>query len=170
MSHLDALYRHMAWADATVWRAVLATPAAEGDENLKTLIHHLHMVQRAFYDVWRGEPQRPPELGHFPDLASLAGWAREYHTLVAAYRATVADEELDSRIVTLPWAKWIEQSIGRPPDPTTLGETMVQVTSHSTYHRGQVNVRLRGLGGEPPLVDFIAWIWMGKPQPEWPVV
>ena len=38
---------------------------------------------------------------------------------------------------------------------------------HSTYHRGQVNVRLRELGGEPQLVDFIAWVWEGKPRAVW---
>jgi hypothetical protein len=27
----------------------------------------------------------------------------------------------------------------------------------------QVNTRIRELGGTPPLVDFIAWIWAGKP-------
>jgi hypothetical protein len=29
-----------------------------------------------------------------------------------------------------------------------------------------VNARLRELGAEPPLTDFIAWIWFGKPQAE----
>jgi uncharacterized damage-inducible protein DinB len=44
---------------------------------------------------------------------------------------------------------------------------MIQVATHSTYHRGQVNARLREVGGEPPLVDYIAWIWFGRPAPEW---
>jgi uncharacterized damage-inducible protein DinB len=52
----------------------------------------------------------------------------------------------------------------------TLAETMLQVASHSTYHRGQVNARLRELAGEPPLVDYIAWIWFGRPAPEWNAV
>ena len=42
-----------------------------------------------------------------------------------------------------------------------------QVASHSTYHRGQVNARLREVGGTPPLVDYIAWIWFGRPAPNW---
>ncbi len=42
-----------------------------------------------------------------------------------------------------------------------------QVANHSTYHRGQVNRSLRQLGGEPPLVDYIAWVWFGKPKAEW---
>jgi uncharacterized damage-inducible protein DinB len=35
------------------------------------------------------------------------------------------------------------------------------------YHRGQVNTRIREVGGEPAAVDFINWIWLGKPDPEW---
>jgi uncharacterized damage-inducible protein DinB len=57
---------------------------------------------------------------------------------------------------------------GREPVPTTMRETMLQVAMHSTYHRGQVNARLRELGAEPPLTDYIAWLWMGKPAAEWP--
>jgi len=67
----------------------------------------------------------------------------------------------------MPWIAEYEQQIGRRFEKPTLGETMFQVTSHSTYHRGQVNMRLRGIGGEPPLVDFIAWVWFGKPTAEW---
>ncbi len=51
--------------------------------------------------------------------------------------------------------------------PATLAETVLQITSHTTYHRGQVNMRLRELGAEPPLTDFIAWIWLGRPEAEW---
>jgi uncharacterized damage-inducible protein DinB len=66
----------------------------------------------------------------------------------------------------MPWIAEFEQRSGRRFDKPTLAETIFQVTSHSTYHRGQVNARLRELGGEPPLVDFIAWVWFGKPTAE----
>ncbi len=29
------------------------------------------------------------------------------------------------------------------------------------------DARLRDVGGEPPLVDYIAWIWFGRPAPAW---
>ena len=67
----------------------------------------------------------------------------------------------------MPWAKQIEAQLGRPPAISTLADTCFQVASHSTYHRGQVNARLRELGAEPPLVDYIAWIWFGRPTPSW---
>jgi uncharacterized damage-inducible protein DinB len=68
----------------------------------------------------------------------------------------------------MPWASHVEKRIGRPPGLTTIVDTALQVVMHTTYHRGQVNARLRAIGGEPPLVDYIAWIWVGRPAPEWP--
>jgi uncharacterized damage-inducible protein DinB len=67
----------------------------------------------------------------------------------------------------MPWVKSFEAQLGRTFSTPTLGETIFQVTSHSTYHRGQVNARLREVGGNPPLVDYIAWIWFGRPTPNW---
>ena len=57
---------------------------------------------------------------------------------------------------------------GREISATSQGETMLQVVSHGTHHRGQISTRLRELGVEPPLVDFIAWCWFGKPEADWP--
>jgi uncharacterized damage-inducible protein DinB len=68
----------------------------------------------------------------------------------------------------LPWVGWIEQQSKQTLAPTTLGETILQVISHSTHHRAQANTRLRMVGAEPPMVDYIAWLWRGRPKPEWP--
>jgi len=44
---------------------------------------------------------------------------------------------------------------------------MLQVPLHSQYHRGQINARLRAVGGEPPRVDYIVWVWLGRPGAHW---
>jgi len=77
------------------------------------------------------------------------------------------DEASLSQPMPLPWAAMIEKQFGRPPEDTSIGETALQVALHSTYHRGQVNARLRELGAEAPLVDYIAWLWQGRPAAEW---
>ena len=55
LNDLNDLFRHMEWADASVWRAVLASDAARADTKLRELFYHVHMVQRAFLRVWQGE-------------------------------------------------------------------------------------------------------------------
>ena len=158
------LYGHMSWADATVWRTALAHPAAADDATLRDRFVHIHMVQRAFLFVWRGEEQHYPDT--FAALADVAAWGRGYHHDVQSHLDALDDAALD-RVVVLPWAERLTARFGKLA-PTTLRETMLQVPLHSTYHRGQVNTRLRELGAEPPLVDYIAWLWMGKPAAEWP--
>ena len=67
----------------------------------------------------------------------------------------------------LPWADIVERELGRQPESISVSETMLQIPMHSQYHRGQINARLRAVGGEPPRVDYIVWIWLGRPQADW---
>ena len=158
-----ALLSHAEWADALVWKAVLA--CGDEDADLRTRLHHLHMVQWAHLHVWRAEKLRPRELSTFPTLATIRGWAREFHRELPDYVATVTAADL-TREVRLPWADRLVRRFGGS-QPATWAETVLQVAMHSSYHRGQVARRLRELGGEPPLSDFVAWIWMGRPEADW---
>ena len=161
------LYRHMEWADATVWRAVPSTDGTP-DDRLRLLLAHLHFVQRAFLHAWTKQPIEAAysEVQEFKKLTELRAWAEPYYPRARAFLEAASEESL-GRPLALPWAAQISEALGRVPQPSTLGETCFQVTSHSTYHRGQVNTRLREIGAEPPLVDYIAWVWFGKPQPDW---
>lgn len=163
---LRELRRHMEWADAAAWTAVLAGPGAPSDPRILKLLTHLHVVQRAFLRVWRGEPRDLP-YPEFTATRELMEWGRGWHPEANAFLDGVTPESADAPM-PVPWAAMVERRIGRPPAVTTLGDTILQVAMHSQYHRGQVNTRLKELGGEPPLVDYIAWIWLGKPGAEWP--
>jgi uncharacterized damage-inducible protein DinB len=163
---LSNLYRHMEWADARVWDAVPHHDPA--DERLRKWLVHIHVVQRAFLHIWTQRPvgEAFRSADQFASLAEVRGWARPYYREALEFVERLTDERLADPI-ELPWAAQLAQHLGRPPAAPTLGDTCFQVTSHSTYHRGQVNARLRELGAEPPLVDYIAWVWFGKPRPEW---
>ncbi len=159
------LFRHMEWADACVWNAVKSSESAMADEATRLRLHHIHAVQRAFLCVWRNEPV---DFGAGTSLRplELMTWGRDYHREALQFVATLSESELDQPIV-LPWIGWVKERIGKDPQAPTFGETVFQVTSHSTHHRGQVAAALRTHGAEPPLVDFIAWIWLGKPIAAW---
>lgn len=163
---LTDLFRHMEWADASVWSAVLASEAARADAKLRGYLYHLHMVQRAFLRLWRGGA-RDAGFPTFDDLPPLMNWGRGYYPEALNYLGTLDDEQAAAPM-PVAWASMVEQRLGRPPEVTTVGETVLQVALHSTYHRGQVNARLRETGGAPPLVDYIAWVWFGRPAPAWP--
>ena len=165
---LTDLYRHMEWADASVWAAVLDCDQGREDVKLRDSLYHLHVVQRAFLRTWRGEPRDAP-YPRFEDAHALMHWARSYYGDALAYVEALTDATA-REAMPVAWAQMVEQMLGRAPATTTLGETVLQVALHSLYHRGQVNARLREVGGTPPLVDYIAWVWFGRPAAAWPSV
>ena len=165
LAELRDLYRHMEWADASVWRAVCANESALNDQKLRDWFYHLHLVQRAFLRAWRNEPA-DAAFPSFEDAKSVRGWGRSYYEEIFDYLEQVSDEEI-SQLLKLPWAEFVERQIGHAPAPITIAQTMLQVPLHSLYHRGQINARLREVGGEPPTVDYIIWIWLEKPVANW---
>lgn len=165
LSDLRDLYRHMEWADASVWRAVLASEAGRADQKLSEYFYHLHLVQRAFLRVWRGEPRDKP-YPTFEDAHELMRWGRSYFSEVFAHVEKLTDEQI-SQPAQLPWADLVESQLGRKPESLRVAEMMLQVPMHSQYHRGQINARLRAVGGEPAQVDYIVWVWLGRPEADW---
>lgn len=165
LADLNDLYRHMEWADANVWRAVLVSEDAGTDQKLRELFYHLHLVQRAFLRAWRGEPRDTP-YPTFDEANSLMLWGRSYYPELIAHFAELTDEEI-LKPMQLPWGDIVERELGRKPESISIGETMLQIPLHSQNHRGQVNARLRAVGGEPPRVDYIVWAWIGRPAADW---
>jgi uncharacterized damage-inducible protein DinB len=163
---LRELIQHMQWADALVWSAVFSNSGGADDLALRGKLFHTHMVQRAFLTVWAEETLNAPP-SEPPDLPVTFKSARDYYTDLSAFFSKLDEDELE-RPVALPWAGGFARRVGREPATPTLVETILQVVMHSTYHRGQVNARLRELGIEPPLTDYIAWIWFGRPEAQWP--
>ena len=159
---------HMAWADAEVWTAVLACDQACESAKLRDTLQHLHTTQRVYLRIWRGEPMDAP-LPQFEKTSALLVWARAHSGEVRAYVESLTEAQLREPIPET-WAQRVEGFLGRARTMPTLGDTVLQVPLHSLYHRGQANARLRELGGTPPLVDHIAWVWFGRPAASWPTV
>jgi uncharacterized damage-inducible protein DinB len=169
MTMLDAvrpLFAHMEWADAMVWRAVTDCAGASDDKVLHDRLYHIHATQTAFLQAWRGDEVVFTGPDDFPGLDAVRELGRAFYAVAPALVASMSPDAVDREMV-LPWSTYFAKRAGFTAHTSTLGETLLQLPSHSTYHRGQVNTRLRELGGTPPLVDFIAWVWAGKPAPKW---
>ena len=94
----------------------------------------------------------------FEKLPGLMAWAKSFHQHAAVYMARLEADQL-AKPMPLAWSAQVESAIGRVPEMTTIGDTVLQVALHSIHHRGQLNVRLRELGATPPLLDYIGWVW-----------
>jgi uncharacterized damage-inducible protein DinB len=163
LDHLKQLFDHMNWADATIWNTILNTPETQNNDKLKKIIFHYHITQYAFYYIWKSLPMEFPRLKEFQSMNEISKWASEYPDKARTYISDLKEEDLNN-VIHIPWAERLVETLGQKPADSTLAEQMFQVAAHSSYHRGQVNSLIRESGGEPPLVDFIAWVWLGKPK------
>lgn len=160
---LVQLLRHMCWADARVWEAIEVHGDAADDAFIRERMHHVHAVQAAYLACWRGNTPLLSEVVDFDTAGAIRRWGEQEGNAVRAFVEQCGAVGL-GQPVDLPWATSFAGG-ARPAPPPTLAETAVQVAMHSAYHRGQVNTRLRELGGVPPTVDFVVWIWEGRPPP-----
>ena len=168
IAQLKDLYAHMQWADAQIWAAISATPGTQSDEALRERMFHIHYTQHSFLQSWKGEEFVFVKSDAYPTFDSIKqlmnGFYEELHTFIEG----VTDADL-GRTMIMPWVPYIERSLGKPALDTTLGETMYQVASHSVHHRAQVNIQIREHKGEPPFIDYIVWLWLGRPAAVVPV-
>lgn len=167
-TELVSLVEHMEWADARIWSAIDALPpdrAAPSD--LRERLFHLHLVQQLYLSMWRAAPvESLPQLADYPDLEAVRRWARPFYPEARAVIGGADERRLEEAIV-VPFSERVAQP-GRPVTHATFAETVLQVALHTTHHRGQLATRVRELGGEPPTVDLVLWIWTGRPPAEWP--
>ena len=169
MSHhplLTDLMRHAQWADALVWRTVLAHPPAASDAALLDKLHHVHEVQHLFRQGWIGGGFELHGREEFRSAVALARWGHDVHRQIEHYLAAAGPGDL-ARELRLPWVAHFERARGTAAATHTVAESMLQVALHSAHHRGQVATRLRELGSEPPLADFVIWLWSARPAPDW---
>ena len=166
ISLLTDLMKHMEWADWVVWRDVMESKKAEEDEKLRELLLHYHITQTAFLQIWSEEPLIIPDEKNFKTLEIIRESVKVYYIKLKDYYKDIGNYDLDGYL-NIPWKKDAGERLGIIAKDATLAEGIIQVALHSSHHRGQVNKRIRELGGEPALTDFLAWVWMGKPETKW---
>ncbi len=165
-SDLVELFAHMEWADALVWCEVTRQPALGSDPFVRESLYHIHLVQFAYLTGWTGGTPEPDASDEFASLGELRAWGRSYYPAARAWLDGLGEEELHRRDPVL-WPEFVEEAIGQHPVPIPLADMVIQVATHSTQHRAQINRRIRELGGDPPFIDYVAWAWMGKPAASW---
>jgi uncharacterized damage-inducible protein DinB len=113
-----------------------------------------------YHQAWAdGKPFLRTTVEDFKTNDELKEYAREFNTEAGLFLDEVPESRLQENIV-IPWGP-------KPPQPITVELALTQAAMHSHHHRAQNAVRLHELGGAPPGGDFIAWLWKGRPEPDW---
>ena len=164
VDHGDLL-RHMEWADARTWSAALAVPSLLQDAKMLERLLHYHTTQWAYLEIWRHQPVTILPPSAFADLKALGRRVRGFYDALPSFLRGLNDEIL-AQSIDFPWVEQLEKRFGKVT-PATLAESVLQLVLHTAHHRGQVVTKISEAGGHAPLVDYIAWVWMGRPDPDW---
>jgi uncharacterized damage-inducible protein DinB len=148
---IQSLFAHLAWADAAILKAVAAHDGAFADDELRKWLHHTVTVQRFFLSLLQHRPFDREREGQVPGaVEEMERRFEEAHADGAAYTARLDEAEL---------ARTIEFPVPAYKDfHPSVRDALIQVSMHSEHHRAQVAMRLRALGGAPPVVDYIIWV------------
>ncbi len=155
---LQDLVAHLRWADAIAFHALGKCPAARAEADVLERLFHTAWVAQAFAGILNGgvgafPPKDVPPFGELKQLTRTAGEALQ----AWVDGATEAELERPFHITWFP----------DPPLHIPGREALLQAILHSQHHRGQTMTRLKQLGGDAKNVDFIIWLWKGKPAPRW---
>jgi len=145
---LQSLFAHMAWADTAILKAVAAQDGAFAEDEIRKWLHHIVVVQRFFLSLCQQHPFDREREGQVPSsVDEMETRFREAHADGAAYAARLDEVEL-ARTIEFP----VPAFKGFHP---AIRDALMQVAMHSEHHRAQVAMRLRALGGKPPLTYYI---------------
>lgn len=169
LSHVRDLLTHCAWADAVFFHAW--SKGDREDKEIRERLNHSSGTQALFLQTLRGEDDipwpailrgevKPPWADKpLPVFDDLKAGSQITHEEFGNLKNSLDDASL-ARSVTIPW-------FPDPPCIVSVAEALVQMAMHTQHHRGQNLSRLKAIGGKSVNVDFIIWLWKGRPVPRW---
>jgi uncharacterized damage-inducible protein DinB len=153
-------YEYHRWANARTLLAVSKlTPEqftkdlASSHPSVRDTLFHMLWAEWVWLLRWQGDsPQEMFDPADFPDLERLRKKWAEVELAQSECVQALTDEALEKLLsyVNLQGETWTY----------SLWQMMMQIVSHSAYHRGQVTTMLRQLGAEPLMTDFLLFFDM----------
>ncbi len=147
---LEALHRlvaHLRWADRRMLDSLrrASPPPARAVEIFAHVLGAEH--------VWLARlAQQPARFPVWPAL-SLDGCASMADANAGGLEAFVRNLGPDDLARLVPYTNSAGQRF-----ESSVADMLLQLFTHSSYHRGQVAMLLRDQGGEPAATDFIAFV------------
>jgi len=144
-SCLDRLYRHLAWADQTIL-AVL-----DGQDRRLEPAHKLFAHIVVAEHIWLSRIQSRDIGGLTPWSPLLLAECRELSATTLAGFLELVDATSEQRL----YDPITYRSTKGDEFRTPLGDILLHVALHGSYHRGQIATLLRSCDLSVPMTDFI---------------
>jgi uncharacterized damage-inducible protein DinB len=154
------LYEYNRWASERTLEAAYQLGKEEysrtspGSFNsLRAILEHILATEVVWLSRWEGHSLgEAPDYAGCVDVVSLMRIWGSYWTRQSRFLNALSDEDL-STPVAIRTRSGIETV-------QPLGETLVHVVNHATYHRGQAASLIRALGGTPQSTDYFTYCLM----------
>jgi uncharacterized damage-inducible protein DinB len=156
LPEISDLYAYNRWANARTLEAASALSSEELSRSvggsfstaLGTLAH-LVGAEWVWLERWRGGSPRALPVG-FASVEDLRRRLGEIETGQKALLADLTPARLETKITYVNFAgeTWTY----------ALGDMLVHVVNHASYHRGQVATLLRQLGQKPLSTDYLLYL------------
>jgi len=152
--HLQNMFEYVRWGDGLMMKAARTTPEEgyyreQGISlgSIHKLMVHAMTVQWLWLSRWRGEsPTRIESHDDYPTRDAVEQRWPLVHSALLDFLAGQSPRTL-ARAVEYRNTKGEVFSI-------PLGELMLHVIDHSTYHRGQINSMIKRAGGTPAAISY----------------
>jgi uncharacterized damage-inducible protein DinB len=151
------LFDYTRWADTRVFDAVskLAPELWTKDlgsslKSARDTVVHIVSAQWIWITRWKGEV--PKGMWAAADFQTPASIRDKWEPLAGELAAFVAAQTEESLAKPLAYKNLKGDSFSYP-----LGQLMLHLVNHSTYHRGQVTTLIRQLGAQPVATDLVVY-------------
>lgn len=165
VEEIRRLFSYTEWANVRILACVRVLDGEQFTRHIESsfptirdTLAHIAMAEWVWLRRWSGEsPAGPPQWAHEASLetieTNLLAIGRERNVLLT----TLAEEDLQRELSY--------RTMSGDSFATPLGDLMVHVTNHSSYHRGQLTTMLRQVGASPPATDLIVFLREQTPAP-----
>lgn len=144
--HLRELFAYNDWANR---RLIVALKAA-GSEKCLRILTHLLFTEEEFYERLYGKDSTGKDFWPELSIEECGTLARETAERYERLLRKFDEEGLDLR-------SFYRTSEGIPQE-NTYREIVTHVLLHSSIHRGNIILKLREEGHEPPKIDYIIYL------------
>lgn len=155
---ITRLYAYHHWAADRLFGALAALSQEDLDRALGgsfgsvgDLVRHVLGADTIWLRRWRGES--PAALTEASTWRTPADFARVWDGLKEGQRRFLAEQTDASLARDLDYT-----TLNGTPYRTPLGDVLLHVVNHGTYHRGQLAHMLRQLEQRPPSTDYVLYL------------
>ena len=127
-------------------------PMGNSFSSVRDTLAHLVAVERIWHQRWCGRSPNQVDVREFaaetfPNLAVVRDRWRGVESDVRSYLAGLSEQALRQTLTytNMKGQRWTY----------LLGDTLLHLVNHQTYHRGQITTLLRQLGATAPAIDYL---------------